>query len=232
MSRRPDSLRSRESQPFFWCDIFINMKKTIRLTESDLHKVIKKIIEESIISEGVKDVKDIGDINWYGLVNNGRTVFDTELNNKVNVPDDFLILKNKLVMSLSSNLQESVESDVINGNLSPNTVKLFNNNINNSLNLIFKDPKLNSAFGKISGPKKFFARNLGSDTIKNKVNDSVTLLGSKFYTEGMVGALKKYYNLNSPIVKNYIKVLTQLGNNISNNQSLKDNIYNRIMSKL
>ena len=208
------------------------MKKIIKLTESDLQKIIKKIIRESIISESVTEVKNISDINWYGLVNNARTVFNAELNSKVNVPSDFWPLVDKIIRSLSSNLKESIVSDVINGNLSENTVKIFNNNINNSLNSVFNDPKLNSAFDKIPGTKKFFAKHLGSDTIKNKANEGVTLLGSKFYTEGMSGSLKKYYNLNSPIVKNYIKVLSQLGNNISNNQSLKDKLYNLIMSKL
>jgi hypothetical protein len=208
------------------------MKKIIKLTESDLQRIIKKIIRESIISESVTEVKNISDINWYRLVDNGRTVLSTELNSMVNIPIDFWPSVDKIVISLSSNLKESIMSDVINGNLSSNTVKILNNSINNSLNLVFNDPKLNSAFDKIPGTKKFFAKNLGSYTIKNKINEGVTLLGSKFYTEGMSGSLKKYYNLNSPIVKKYIKVLTQLGTNVSNNQSLKDKIYNLIMSKL
>ena len=202
------------------------------ISESDLHRVIKKIIIESTILKEVTEVKNIKDINWYALVSNGRDVFYLELNNVIKIPEGFRGLVWKLVSSLTSNLQKSIESDVINGNLSANTIKILNQDINNAVNTIFKDPKLNDVFNKISGTEKFFAKNLGSVKIKNKVNDSVTLLGNKFYKEGMVGGLKKHYNPNSPIVKNYIKVLNQLGTNISNNQLLKDKIFNLIMSKL
>jgi hypothetical protein len=207
------------------------MKKTVRLTEADLHRVIKKIIRESTILKEVNQVKNIRDINWYALISSGRGVVQVELDNIIKIPYDFRGLVYELEFSLTSNLKESIESDVINGNLSANTVKILNGNINNAVNTIFKDPKLNAEFNKIPGPKKSLAKNLGSWKIKNMVNDSITLLGDKFYKEGMVGGLK-YYNPNSPIVKNYVKVLNQLGTNISNNQLLKDRVFNLIMSKL
>jgi hypothetical protein len=196
----------------------------ILITEEQL-KYLKSLHE----SQNVSSIKDI---NWYGLISSGRDIWNAELNKNVKIPEKFKPLVTKLMLSLTNNLKTSIETDVMKGSLSPNTIKIFNGSVTKSLNDISNDKLLNTEFDNLSTSSKFLAKTAGRIIINNKIDLAVNLTGKKFFIDGMITNLKKNYDQNSPIVKNYIKVLTQMGNSVSTNQPLKDQLYNLIMDKL
>lgn len=181
------------------------------------------------------NVKNIKDINWYGLKDKGRAEFRDQffnLNDKLRIPENFIPLVSQLMISFG-NIRNEVESDVLKGSLSQSTVNKFIQNVSSAVSTITKDQKVSNLMKSIPSSQRMIAKSpIGKNLIKSKINDSVSLLGKSYFIDGMVGALKKYYDGNSPIVKKYINVLTQMGNVISNSESLKNNIQNSVFNIL
>ena len=194
---------------------------------------MKILITEEQLKQLINLSEDtnIKDINWYGLVAKGRGNWETELNKNVKIPEKFKPLVTKLMLSLTNNLKGSIESDVMKGTLSNNTLNIFNSSVNKTLKDISSDKIVNTEFDNLPSSGKFLAKTVGKGTIKDKINLAVNLTGKKFFIYGMISELKKY-NQNSPVVKNYVNVLTQMGNAVSRNENLKNQIYNLIMDKL
>jgi len=185
----------------------------------------------NVLSE-IESVKTIKDVNWYGLISSARKTWSHELSNNVKIPNKFYDYITSLLVSFTSNMKETFESDVMRGNLSKDTLDLFNSNVLSSLNKISKDPILNSEIQNIPPYQRKLAKTVGVGKIKNGVDRVVQLTGQKFFKEGFTTPLKSYYSTNSPIVQNYIKVSNQMGDHISNNQQLKTQLYNFILNKL
>jgi len=182
-----------------------------------------------VLSETVQ-VDNIKDINWWVLISTGRDFLSKQLHKMINVPDEFQGNLTSVVMSITHDLQNSVEKDVMTGNLSNNTINLVTNNIINSITK--NSNSLDTIFKKMSWSERKLAKTVGRYKISNAIDKGLILTGDKFFNEGMVSSLKNTYNINSPIVKNYIKVANQLGDSIKNNQKLKTHIMNVILSKL
>jgi hypothetical protein len=194
----------------------------IIITESQLKKIIK---------EG-QPVKYVDDVNWYGIVTKARNNWQRELNDTINVPSEFYRYVTNILLSLTSNLQDSFENDVKNGGLSKSTIDLFNRSVVSTLNRFNKDRKLNDEIKKIPLSQRMVAKTVGTGKIKEGINMVLSLTGDKFFKEGFTQGLKQYSDVNSPIIKNYIKVSNEMGNYVTNNEYLKNFIYNFIIEKL
>jgi hypothetical protein len=182
-----------------------------------------------IINESV-EVNTIKNINWWALHSGGIDFLRKNLRETIRIPAEFQPVINNLISSILHELRDSVEKDVMSGTLSNNTINLVNNNIINAINK--NSGVLDTIFGKLSFFEKKLAKTVGQDKISNSINEGLNLVGDKLFIEGMVSKLKEIYDVNSPIVKNYIKVVTQLGNSMKNNQKIKTHIMNVILSKL
>lgn len=193
----------------------------ILVTENQLNRIINEVVS----------VKDIDDVNWYGLISKGRNVWKNELNKIIKVPNEFYSYISTLLLSFTTNMKDSFQNDVKNGTLSQSTLDIFNKSVVSAINDINKDPKLNNEIQKIPPYQRKLAKSVGAIKIKSGVDQAMTLTGQKFFKEGFVQQLK-IYDGNSPIVQNYIKVSNQMGDQVSNNKYLKNFIYNFIIGKL
>ena len=174
----------------------------------------------------------IKDINWYGLLNNGRNVWRDTLQNNVKIPGDLYPAVMKVMVSIGD-IKNELERDVMNGQLSQQTMDKFNQNLMSSIISVSKDKIVVDTLNQIPSTQRQIAKSIvGKGVIKSSINKSVSLTGKSFFIDGMVGQIKKTYNTNSPIVKNYINVLTQMGNSVSNNENLKNSIYNHIIKMI
>jgi hypothetical protein len=119
---------------------------------------------------------------------------------------------------------------VVKGSLSQSTLDKLNQNLMSVVITTSKDKMLSDSLNKIPESQRKIARSIvGRGVIKSSVDKAVKLTGQSFYIDGMVGLLKTSYNTSNPIVQNYIKVLTQIGTSLSQNEMLKKNIYNTII---
>jgi hypothetical protein len=197
---------------------------------------MKIIISESqlktIISDTPIQVKVVKNINWWGLVWRGREEWKEELKNTVSPSNEYYLYIIQLMKSFTTDMRGSFEQDVINGQLSKSTTDKFNNNIISTLSDLSKDSKLDTDLQNIPYSQRKLAKTVGKGKIKEGINKTFLLTGQKFFKEGFVLNLKKYYNSDSPIVQNYIKVSNQMGDFVAGNQYLKNHIFNFILSKL
>jgi len=197
---------------------------------------MKIIISESqlktIISDTPIQVKVVKNINWWGLVWRGRKEWKEELKNTVSPSNEYYLYIIQLMKSFTTDMRGGFEQDVINGQLSKSTTDKFNNNIISTLSDLSKDSKLNTDLQNIPYGQRKLAKSIGKGKIKEGINKTFLLTGQKFFKEGFVLNLKKYYNSDSPIVQNYIKVSNQMGDFVAGNQYLKNHIFNFILSKL
>ena len=180
----------------------------------------------------INSVKTIDDVNWYGLISSGRDKWKSELNNSIKIPQKFYDQISRLMVSLTSDLRDSFEKDVISGQLSQATMKKFNDNFITSIIEIGKDNVVNSEIQKIPITQRKLAKSVGRGKIKDGVNKTLTLTGQKFFKEGFGDTLKQVYDVKSPIIKNYIKVSNQMGDFVMTNKPLEDYLYNFILNKL
>lgn len=185
----------------------------------------------SILNE-ITNPSTIKEINWYGLLNNGRNVWRDNLQSNVKIPGDLYPVVMKVMVSIG-NIKNELERDIVNGQLSQETIDKFNKNLISSIITVSKDAMVIDTLNQIPPTQKQVARSIvGKGIIKSSINKAVNLTGKSFFIDGMVGQLKKTYNPNSPIVKNYINVLTQMGNSVSNNETLKNSLYNLIIKMI
>jgi hypothetical protein len=197
---------------------------------------MKIVISESqlktIISESPLQVKSIKNINWWGLVKGGQDEWKRELQNTVSASNEYYTYITQLMQSFTTDMKDGFEQDVINGQLSKSTIDKFNNNIISTLSNLSKDSQLNTDLQNIPYSQRKLAKTVGRGKIKEGINKTFLLTGQKFFKEGFVLNLKKYYTNNSPIVQNYIKVSNQMGDFVIGNQQLQNHILNFILSKL
>lgn len=185
----------------------------------------------SVLNE-IINPSTIKDINWYGLLSNGRNVWMDSLQNNVKIPNDLYPSVTKVMVSLGR-IKNEIERDVENGILSQDTIDKFNKNLLSSIITISKDTTIIDTLNQIPSTQRQIAKSIvGKSVIKSSINKAVDLTGKSFFIDGMVGQLKKTYNPNSLIVKNYIKVLTQMGNSVSSNENLKNSLYNLIIKMI
>lgn len=189
------------------------------ITESQLKTLLNEII----------NVKTIKDINWYFLINNARQVWKDSIRKQIKIEPEFYDYIGQ-VMSAMSSVRNEIESDVLKGTLSQTTIDKLNQNLMSVIVNTSKDQTLIGMLNKIPSTQRQIARSLvGRGIIKSSIDKAVTLTGKSYWIDGMIGPLRKGYGQSSPIVQNYIKVLTQLGNSLSQNEELKKNIYNTII---
>lgn len=180
----------------------------------------------------INDVKTIKDINWYGLLSNARNVWIDTLQNNVKIPQEYYPYIQNIMVSLGR-IKNEIETDVMKGSLSQNTINKFNQNLLSSIVTASKDKTLLDTISNIPSSQRQMAKSIvGKGIIKSSINKSLNLTGKSFFIDGMIGGLKKYYNPNSPIVKNYTIVLNQMGNAVSNNEQLKSSLFNTIINIL
>lgn len=180
----------------------------------------------------INDVKTIKDINWYGLLSNARNVWLDTLQNNVKIPQEYYPYIQNIMVSLGR-IKNEIETDVMKGSLSQNTINKFNQNLLSSIVTVSKDKTLLDTISNIPSSQRQMAKSIvGKGIIKSSINKSLNLTGKSFFIDGMIGGLKKYYNPNSPIVKNYAIVLNQMGNAVSNNEQLKSSLFNTIINIL
>lgn len=187
---------------------------------------------KTIISETPLQVKSIKNINWWGLVVFGRKEWKRELLNTVSASNEYHTYITQLMESFTTDMRGSFEQDVINGQLSKSTTDKFNNNVISTISDLSKNNKLNTDLQNIPYSQRKLAKAVGKGKIKEGINKTFLLTGQKFFKEGFVLSLKKFYNSDSPIVQNYIKVSNQMGDFVAGNQYLKNHIFNFILSKL
>lgn len=189
------------------------------ITESQFKNLLNEII----------NVKTIKDINWYFLINNARQAWKDSIRKQIKIEPEFYDYLGK-VMSAMSSIREEIESDVLKGGLSQSTLDKMNQNLMSVIVSTSKDQTLIGMLNKIPSTQRQIARSLvGRGIIKSSIDKAVTLTGKSYWIDGMIGPLRKGYGQSSPIVQNYIKVLTQIGNSLSQNEELKKNIYNTII---
>lgn len=142
----------------------------------------------------------------------------------------FILQVIKVMVSLGR-IKDEIERDVMNGQLSQQTMDKFNQNMMSSIISVSKDVSVLDTINQIpSGQRQIAKSVVGKGIIKSSINKAVGITGKSFFIDGMVGMIRKTYNVNSPIVKNYINVLTQMGNSVSNNEKLKNSLYNVVIS--
>jgi hypothetical protein len=189
------------------------------ITESQLKRVISEIINPKTIKQ----------INWYFLANNGRQVWKDSIRSQVKIEQEYYDYLGDVLSALSS-IRKEVESDVMKGSLSQSTLDKLNQNLMSVIITTSKDKMLIDSLNKIPESQRKIARSIvGRGIIKSSIDKAVKITGQSYYINGMVTALKTTYNPSSPIVQNYIKVLTQIGTSLSQNEMLKKNIYNTII---
>jgi len=189
------------------------------ITESQLRRVISEIINPKTIRE----------INWYHLVSNGRQVWKDSIRSQVKIEQEYYDYLGDVLSALSS-IKKEVESDVMKGSLSQSTLDKLNQNLMTVIITTSKDKMLIDSLNKIPESQRKIARSIvGRGIIKSSIDKAVKITGQSYYINGMITALKTTYNPSSPIVQNYIKVLTQIGTSLSQNEMLKKNIYNTII---
>lgn len=182
----------------------------------------------SILNE-ITNPTSIKEINWYGLLNSGRNVWRDTLENNVKIPGDIYPALMKVMVSLGQ-IKNEIERDVMNGQLSQQTIDKFNQNLMSSIVSVSKDVSVVDTINQIPPGQRQIAKSMvGKGIIKSSINKAVGITGKSFFIDGMVAQIKKTYNVNSPIVKNYINVLTQMGNSVSNNNNLKNSLFNVVM---
>lgn len=193
---------------------------------------MKIIINESQLNNllnEITNVKTIKDINWYFLINNARQVWKDSIRKQIKIEPEFYDYIGQ-VMSAMSSVRKEIESDVLKGGLSQTTIDKLNQNLMSVIVNTSKDQTLIGMLNKIPSTQRQIAKSLvGRGIIKSSIDKAVTLTGKSYWIDGMIGPLRKGYGQSSPIVQNYIKVLTQLGNSLSQNEELKKNIYNTII---
>lgn len=196
---------------------------------------MKYIITESQLERLISEAPSKTDINkgtWYTLLANAREVWKNALESNVKIPNEYYDYISKIMVSIG-HVKNEIESDIQKGSLSQSTLDKFNKNMMETIESLKKDPKLMDSLSKIPKGQRSLAKSMvGKGIIKNGVDKAVNLTGKSFFIDGMVAALKKYYNLSSSNTQNYIKVLTEMGNAVSNNQVLKNYLLNTIMSLL
>ncbi len=189
------------------------------ITESQLKRVISEIINPKTIKE----------INWYHLVNNARQSWKDSIRSQVKIEQEYYDYLGDVLSALAS-IKKEVESDVMKGSLSQSTLDKLNQNLMSVVITTSKDKMLVDTLNKIPESQRKIARSIiGRGVIKSSIDKAVKLTGQSYYIDGMIPTLKTTYNPSSPIVQNYIKVLTQLGTSLSQNEMLKKNIYNTII---
>jgi hypothetical protein len=189
------------------------------ITESQLRRVISEIINPKTIKE----------INWYHLVNSGRQSWKDSIRSQVKIEQEYYDYLGDVLSALSS-IRKEVESDVMKGSLSQSTLDKLNQNLMSVIITTSKDKMLIDSLNKIPESQRKIARSIvGRGIIKSSIDKAVKITGQSYYINGMITALKTTYNPSSPIVQNYIKVLTQIGTSLSQNEMLKKNIYNTII---
>jgi hypothetical protein len=165
-------------------------------------------------------------------VKGGQDEWKRELQNTVSASNEYYTYITQLMQSFTTDMKDGFEQDVINGQLSKSTIDKFNNNIISTLSNLSKDSQLNTDLQNIPYSQRKLAKTVGRGKIKEGINKTFLLTGQKFFKEGFVLNLKKYYTNNSPIVQNYIKVSNQMGDFVIGNQQLQNHILNFILSKL
>jgi len=189
------------------------------ITESQLRRVINEIINPKTIKQ----------INWYHLANNGRQSWKDSIRSQVKIEQEYYDYLGDVLSALSS-IRKEVESDVMKGSLSQSTLDKLNQNLMSVIITTSKDKMLIDSLNKIPESQRKIARSIvGRGIIKSSIDKAVKITGQSYYINGMITALKTTYNPSSPIVQNYIKVLTQIGTSLSQNEMLKKNIYNTII---
>ena len=189
------------------------------ITESQLKRVISEIINPKTIKQ----------INWYYLTHRGKQTWKNSIRSQVKIEQEYYDYLGDVMSALSS-IKNEVESDVVKGSLSQSTLDKLNQNLMSVVITTSKDKMLSDSLNKIPESQRKIARSIvGRGVIKSSVDKAVKLTGQSFYIDGMVGLLKTSYNTSNPIVQNYIKVLTQIGTSLSQNEMLKKNIYNTII---
>jgi hypothetical protein len=187
---------------------------------------LKRLVSESLIKT------DVGKGTWYILLNKARESWKDALDNNVKIPNEYYNYITKIMMSIGR-VKDEIETDVAKGSLSQSTLDKFNKNMIATIESLKKDEKLMGSLSMIPKSKRALAKSMvGKGIIKNSVDKSVNLTGKSFFIDGMVSKLKSDFNLRSPTTQNYIKVLTEMGNAVSNNQSLKNYLLNTIMGLL
>ena len=195
----------------------------------NLQEQISRVKEMMGLLNEIVNVKTIKDINWYFLISNARQVWKDSIRKQIKIEPEFYDYLGK-VMSAMSSIREEIESDVLKGGLSQSTIDKMNQNLMSVIVSTSKDQTLIGMLNKIPSTQRQIARSLvGRGIIKSSIDKAVTLTGKSYWIDGMIGPLRKGYGQSSPIVQNYIKVLTQLGNSLSQNEELKKNIYNTII---
>lgn len=196
---------------------------------------MKIIITESqyrLLVNEVENVKTIKDVNIYKLLSDGSSNLRGQVREKFKIPQEFNEIVTSIISSLNDNYKEWV-LDVQKGNLSPQTLQNLISNVVNKLIELSKKPIIKQTLQKIPDSSLKMVNTLvGRTVLKDKIKEIVDLIGRAYFVEGMIPSLDKIYNVNSPIVKNYKKVLSQLGTSVSNNQQLKDSLYNISLSLL
>lgn len=196
---------------------------------------MKIIITESqyrLLVNEVENVKTIRDVNIYKLLSDGSSNLRGQVREKFKIPQEFNEIVSSIISSLNDNYKEWV-LDVQKGNLSPQTLQNLISNVVNKLIELSKKPIIKQTLQKIPDSSLKMVNTLvGRTLLKDKIKEIVDLIGRAYFVEGMIPSLDKIYNVNSPIVKNYKKVLSQLGTSVSNNQQLKDSLYNISLSLL
>lgn len=195
----------------------------------NLQEQISRVKEMMGLLNEIVNVKTIKDINWYFLISNARQVWKDSIRKQIKIEPEFYDYLGK-VMSAMSSIREEIESDVLKGGLSQSTIDKMNQNLMSVIVSTSKDQTLIGMLNKIPSTQRQIARSLvGRGIIKSSIDKAVTLTGKSYWIDGMIGPLRKGYGQSSPIVQNYIKVLTQIGNSLSQNEELKKNIYNTII---
>lgn len=97
--------------------------------------------------------------------------------------------------NFTTDMKDSFEQDVINGQLSKSTMDKFNNNIISTLSNLSKDNQLNTDLQNIPYSQRKLVKTVGRGKIKEGINKTFLLTGQKFFKEGFVLNLKKYYTL-------------------------------------
>jgi hypothetical protein len=189
------------------------------ITESQLRRVISEIINPKTIKQ----------INWYYLTFRGKQTWKNSIRSQVKIEQEYYDYLGDVLSALSS-IKKEVESDVMKGSLSQSTLDKLNQNLMSVIITTSKDKMLIDSLNKIPESQRKIARSIvGRGIIKSSIDKAVKITGQSYYINGMITALKTTYNPSSPIVQNYIKVLTQIGTSLSQNEMLKKNIYNTII---
>lgn len=172
---------------------------------------------------------EIERINWYSLIRNARETFNDAIKKQIKVEPEFYEYFTKAIIALGS-VKEEIISDISKGSLSQSTIDRFNQNLISVITQASKDKELLNILNKIPSTQRTIARSFaGKIAIRSGIDKAVNIAGKSFWIDGMTEELKKGYGKSNPLYQNYIKVLTQMGNSISQNKKLRDDIFNIII---